>query len=128
MKNYIAPINVYESNGKPKHDIYGCYRDKEFNHNQKDGILMDNVYLVPTKETLKKYGARNLHVAVLIGLSTPTQSNEDRFEGGWNYKAKDARLIPYLKFRDMVGYIPRFYSGRPIRTEWNVFGNIIVNK
>ncbi len=128
MKNYIAPISVYEVNGKVECDLYGCYQKKEFNHNQRDGIQMDNVYLVPTKEALKTYGARNLHVAVLIGLSKPSQSNEDRFKGGWNYKAKDARLIPYLKFRDMVGIIPRFYTGRPIQTDWNVFGNIIVNK
>ncbi len=86
---------------------------------------MDNVYLIPTKQALKDFGAVNLHVTILLGLSEPTPSNDDRFK--WNYKAKRSLLIPYLEFQKIVGNIPTLNSF-PIRTGWNVFGKIIVNK
>jgi hypothetical protein len=85
---------------------------------------MDNVYLIPTKQAIKEFGAAKLHVTVLIGLSEPTPSNDVRFK--WNYKAKRAELIPYLEFKKIVGTIPTLNSF-PIATGWNVFGKIIVN-
>ena len=127
MKNYIAPIAPYQlKDGRETLDIYSCFLNKEYNHNQKHAYKMDNVYLVPTKEAIKKFGGANLHVAILIGLSEPTISTESRFKGGWNYKAKRVELIPYFEFRKIVGSIPRFYSGCPIATGWNVFGNVVV--
>jgi len=127
MKNYIAPTTIYQKeNGETGFDLYECYYNQEHNHNQKHPYKMDNVYLIPTNEAVKKEGGAKLHVAVLIGLSEPQPSNHPRFKGGWNYKAKRVELIPYFEFRKIVGVIPRFYSGCPIATGWNVFGKIVV--
>ena len=126
MKNYIAPINSYVDNkGKLTLDTYGCYLDKEYNHKCNHPYQIDNVYLIPTKQAIKEFGAAKLHVTVLIGLSEPTPSNDVRFK--WNYKAKRAELIPYLEFKKIVGTIPTLNSF-PMATGWNVLGKIIVNK
>jgi hypothetical protein len=126
MNNYIAPINSYVDNvGRLTLDSYGCYLSKEYNHKCNHPYRIDNAYLIPTKQALKDFGARNLHVVVLIGLSEPIPSIDDRFK--WHYKAKRSVLIPYLEFQKIVGTIPTLNSF-PIRTGWNVFGKIIVNK
>jgi hypothetical protein len=127
MKNYIAPTTIYQNEeGKVKFDLYDCFLEKEYNHNQKHPYKMDNVYLVPTKEALKKYGGKNLDVVILKGLSEPQPSTNPRFKGGWNYKASHAKKVSYLEFIEMVGGIPRFYSGCPIATGWNAFEKIVV--